>query len=86
MALIASAVAGTREQGASVAFRRSNAGKRDRTFQVGIEALRGIDIALDMVFYALIPLGFAVAAPDVNALPAAVLIVFNPTAGKILLA
>mgnify|MGYP002780574111 CR=1 FL=1 len=39
-ALIASAVAGTREQGASVAFRRSNAGKRDRTFQVGIEALR----------------------------------------------
>ncbi len=34
-----------------------------------------LDIALDMVFYALIPLGFAVAAPDVNALPAAVLIV-----------
>ncbi len=34
-----------------------------------------LDIALDMVFYALIPLGFAVAAPDMNALPAAVLIV-----------
>jgi phosphatidylglycerophosphate synthase len=34
-----------------------------------------LDIALDMVFYALIPLGFAVAAPDLNALPAAVLIV-----------
>jgi len=34
-----------------------------------------LDIALDMVFYALIPLGFAVSAPDVNALPAAVLIV-----------
>ncbi|MEC9462913.1 MAG: CDP-alcohol phosphatidyltransferase family protein, partial [Pseudomonadota bacterium] len=34
-----------------------------------------LDIALDMVFYALIPLGFAVAAPDVNALPAAVLVV-----------
>jgi phosphatidylglycerophosphate synthase len=34
-----------------------------------------LDIALDMVFYALIPLGFAVAVPDVNALPAAVLIV-----------
>ncbi|MDH4439000.1 MAG: CDP-alcohol phosphatidyltransferase family protein [Rhizobium sp.] len=34
-----------------------------------------LDIALDMVFYALIPLGFAVAMPEVNALPAAVLIV-----------
>ncbi|THV23373.1 CDP-alcohol phosphatidyltransferase family protein [Peteryoungia ipomoeae] len=34
-----------------------------------------LDIALDMVFYALIPLGFAVAEPAVNALPAAVLIV-----------
>ena len=39
-ALIATAVAGTRELGASALFRRSNAGKRDRTFQVGIEALR----------------------------------------------
>nr|WP_272213043.1 CDP-alcohol phosphatidyltransferase family protein [Marinicella sp. W31]MDC2878983.1 CDP-alcohol phosphatidyltransferase family protein [Marinicella sp. W31] len=34
-----------------------------------------LDIALDMVFYALIPLGFAVQAPAVHALPAAVLIV-----------
>lgn len=34
-----------------------------------------LDIALDMVFYALIPLGFAVQAPEVHALPAAVLIV-----------
>lgn len=34
-----------------------------------------LDIALDMVFYALIPLGFAIAVPEVNALPAAVLIV-----------
>lgn len=34
-----------------------------------------LDIALDMVFYALIPLGFAVQAPDTHALPAAVLIV-----------
>lgn len=34
-----------------------------------------LDIALDMVFYALIPLGFAIALPEVNALPAAVLIV-----------
>ncbi|HVF93767.1 MAG TPA: BamA/TamA family outer membrane protein [Sphingomonas sp.] len=33
-ALIASAVAGTQEQGASGTFRRSNAGKRDRTFTV----------------------------------------------------
>lgn len=39
-ALIATAVAGTRELGASGIFRRSNAGKRDRTFQAGIEALR----------------------------------------------
>ena len=39
-ALIASAVLGSRQQGASAAFRRSNAGKRDRTFQAGIEALR----------------------------------------------
>lgn len=34
-----------------------------------------LDIALDMIFYALIPLGFAVAMPEVNALPAAVLLV-----------
>lgn len=34
-----------------------------------------LDIALDMVFYALIPLGFAVHAPETHALPAAVLIV-----------
>ncbi|MBB4144192.1 CDP-alcohol phosphatidyltransferase family protein [Rhizobium rhizoryzae] len=34
-----------------------------------------LDIALDMVFYALIPLGFAIAIPEANALPAAVLIV-----------
>ncbi|WP_306004511.1 CDP-alcohol phosphatidyltransferase family protein [Aquicoccus porphyridii] len=33
-----------------------------------------LDIALDFVFYALVPLGFALGAPDVNALPAAVLI------------
>lgn len=39
-ALIATAVAGTREQGASVSFRRSNAGRRDRTVQAGLEALR----------------------------------------------
>jgi len=39
-ALIASAVAGTQELGASAIFRRSNAGKRDRTFQAGIEARR----------------------------------------------
>lgn len=39
-ALIASAVAGTGEQGASLTFRRSNAGKRDRTFQAIAEARR----------------------------------------------
>jgi translocation and assembly module TamA len=39
-ALIATAVAGTAEQGASLTFRRSNAHKRDRTFQVSLEALR----------------------------------------------
>jgi phosphatidylglycerophosphate synthase len=33
-----------------------------------------LDIALDMVFYAMIPLGFAVQAPEAHALPAAVLI------------
>lgn len=37
-ALIARAVAGTRQQGAGVTFRRSNAGKRDRTFEVVAEA------------------------------------------------
>ena len=38
-ALIATGVLGTAEQGASAIFRRSNAGKRDRTFQFGVEAL-----------------------------------------------
>nr|WP_188770307.1 BamA/TamA family outer membrane protein [Novosphingobium endophyticum] len=37
-ALIAHVLAGTRQQGAGVTFRRSNAGKRDRTFQVVAEA------------------------------------------------
>ncbi|UZW54232.1 BamA/TamA family outer membrane protein [Sphingobium sp. JS3065] len=35
-AVIASVVAGTQEQGASGTFRRSNAGKRDKSFQTGI--------------------------------------------------
>jgi translocation and assembly module TamA len=38
-ALILGAVAGTQEQGASATFRRSNAGKRDKTFQTGINLL-----------------------------------------------
>ncbi len=38
-ALIVNAVAGTKEQGAGVTFRRSNAGKRDRTFELVAEAL-----------------------------------------------
>jgi translocation and assembly module TamA len=39
-ALIANAVAGTQEQGAGLTFRRSNAGRRDRTFQLRADALR----------------------------------------------
>ncbi len=46
-ALNASAVLGTQEQGVGVTFRRSNAGKRDRTFQVGLEALRARTDAFD---------------------------------------
>ncbi|MGB3796292.1 MAG: BamA/TamA family outer membrane protein [Alteraurantiacibacter sp.] len=37
-ALIASAVLGTQEQGAGVTFRRSNAGRRDRTVELGLTA------------------------------------------------
>lgn len=37
-ALIAHAVAGTQQQGAGLTFRRSNAGKRDRTLEVTAEA------------------------------------------------
>lgn len=39
-ALIVNAIAGTQEQGAGVTFRRSNAGRRDRTFQTGVSANR----------------------------------------------
>lgn len=39
-ALIAHGIAGTQEQGAGVTFRRSNAGRRDRTFELTAEALR----------------------------------------------
>lgn len=38
-ALIANAIAGTQQQGAGVTFRRSNAGKRDRTFELTAQAL-----------------------------------------------
>lgn len=38
-ALIAHGIAGTQEQGAGITFRRSNAGKRDRTFELTAEAL-----------------------------------------------
>jgi translocation and assembly module TamA len=38
-ALIARGVLGTKEQGAGVTFRRSNAGKRDRSFELVLEAL-----------------------------------------------
>ena len=37
-ALIVNAVAGTQEQGAGATFRRSNAGRRDRTFQLRADA------------------------------------------------
>lgn len=37
-ALIASATAGTQEQGAGVTFRRSNAGSRDRTVELSLDA------------------------------------------------
>ncbi|SFP36800.1 autotransporter secretion outer membrane protein TamA [Sphingomonas rubra] len=39
-ALIATVVAGTQEQGAGATFRRSNAGRRDRTFQIIANASR----------------------------------------------
>ncbi|MEZ5735771.1 MAG: BamA/TamA family outer membrane protein [Novosphingobium sp.] len=38
-ALIVHGIAGTSEQGAGVTFRRANAGKRDRTFEIAAEAL-----------------------------------------------
>ncbi len=39
-ALTASAVLGTQEQGAGLTFKRANAGRRDRTVELGISALR----------------------------------------------
>ena len=39
-ALIVSATGGTQEQGASVTFRRSNAGRRDRAVELSLSALR----------------------------------------------
>ncbi|MEM6585144.1 MAG: BamA/TamA family outer membrane protein [Pseudomonadota bacterium] len=39
-ALTASLIAGTLEQGASLTFRRANAGKRDRSFEISASALR----------------------------------------------
>jgi len=39
-ALSASALVGTREQGIGATFRRSNAGRRDRTFEITADALR----------------------------------------------
>jgi len=38
-ALIVNGLAGTKEQGTGVTFRRSNAGRRDRTFEIAAEAL-----------------------------------------------
>ncbi|WP_098108280.1 BamA/TamA family outer membrane protein [Novosphingobium sp. PC22D] len=46
-ALIVDGIAGTQQQGAGVTFRRSNAGKRDRTFELSAEALRANYDAFD---------------------------------------
>lgn len=46
-ALTASAVLGTQEQGAGVSFRRSNAGQRDRTVELGVNVLRANYDAFD---------------------------------------
>ena len=46
-ALIASAVAGTQEQAAGLTFRRSNAGKRDRSVELGLGAARSTFDAYD---------------------------------------
>lgn len=46
-ALIVSGSLGTQEQGLRVAFKRSNAGRRDRTFQLSAEALRSDYAAID---------------------------------------
>jgi translocation and assembly module TamA len=57
-ALILGAIAGTQEQGASATFRRSNAGKRDRTFQTGIN-LNHQNYAAYEAFTAAINIGWA---------------------------
>lgn len=46
-ALILSGVAGTQEQGASATFRRSNAGRRDRTVELSLSALHSNYNAFD---------------------------------------
>lgn len=46
-ALIVSGSLGTQEQGVRVTFKRSNAGRRDRTFQLSAEALRSDYAAID---------------------------------------
>ncbi len=46
-ALIVSGVAGTQEQGATLTFRRSNAGKRDRTVELALAALHSDYEAFD---------------------------------------
>jgi translocation and assembly module TamA len=57
-ALILGAIAGTQEQGASATFRRSNAGKRDKTFQTGIN-LNHQNYAAYEAFTAAINIGWA---------------------------
>ena len=60
-----------------IRLNRRFAGRAGAVARIPAPTDRGayLDIALDMVFYALIPLGFAIQAPQDHALPAAVLIV-----------
>lgn len=61
---------------ALIALNRLADGLDGAVARLGSPTDRGafLDIALDFVFYALVPLGFALADPSANALPAAILI------------
>jgi phosphatidylglycerophosphate synthase len=61
---------------ALIALNRIADGLDGAVARLGTPTDRGafLDIALDFVFYALVPLGFALADPGANSLPAAILI------------
>ena len=61
---------------ALIALNRLADGLDGAVARLGTPTDRGafLDIALDFVFYALVPLGFALADPGANAMPAAILI------------